>query len=307
MFNVYGHSPGEDSLEEGILVEPGSDEVEFGPAPEFTLIIARQPEITRGLHDTPQKKVITRGDQYMHQIPQSTVIGMRMYRPRSPISAHFFDVGLGAHEPAPYGHDGHESPDEAGTISYAEWKGRGTGTSPESGSWPLPDPAVSVAGALPANRFLRPRSPKDPPAAANLVVQGPDRRQPAREAALRTASGVLSHETAEHVVASDDSQDDADFKPILAGHDDADDMDEDQDSIDEPQVSLPPSRPNPKLTATQRNASTGPSTSGGGRPTAEVNQEIERVGHRIQRKLVDLASKAGLTYETLIRKIGLSH
>lgn len=42
-----------------------------------------------------------------------------------------------------------------------------------------------------------------------------------------------------------------------------------------------------------------------GRPPASVNEEVERVGHRIQAELVELAETLGLSYRTLIRKIGL--
>lgn len=53
-----------------------------------------------------------------------------------------------------------------------------------------------------------------------------------------------------------------------------------------------------------RNAEAGPSSEPHGRPPVDANQEIERVGHRMQAELVELAEKHGLAYTTLLRKIG---
>lgn len=55
-----------------------------------------------------------------------------------------------------------------------------------------------------------------------------------------------------------------------------------------------------------RNAEPGPSGEQRGRPPVEVNVEIETAGHRIQGELVELAEKHGLSYETLLRKVGFA-
>lgn len=59
-----------------------------------------------------------------------------------------------------------------------------------------------------------------------------------------------------------------------------------------------------KAKAPWRNTYPGPSGEAG-RPPASVNEEVERVGHRIQAELVELAETLGLSYRTLLRKIGL--
>lgn len=57
---------------------------------------------------------------------------------------------------------------------------------------------------------------------------------------------------------------------------------------------------------TQRNADSEPSGKSDGRPSVEVNQELERVGHKMQAELVDLSEKFGLSYVTVLRKVGFS-
>lgn len=61
-----------------------------------------------------------------------------------------------------------------------------------------------------------------------------------------------------------------------------------------------------KAKAKEANAEAGPSDTSRGRPTVEANLEIEEVGHRMQGELVALAEKHGMTYDTLLRKIGFS-
>lgn len=45
---------------------------------------------------------------------------------------------------------------------------------------------------------------------------------------------------------------------------------------------------------------------GRGRPNKEVSLEIERVGHKMQAELVALAGKHGLSYATILKKIGFT-
>ncbi|KZP22525.1 hypothetical protein FIBSPDRAFT_890401 [Athelia psychrophila] len=55
--------------------------------------------------------------------------------------------------------------------------------------------------------------------------------------------------------------------------------------------------------APERHARAGPST---GSPSFEVTEELERVGHKMQAEVNDLADKFGLSYETILRKIGFA-
>lgn len=82
----------------------------------------------------------------------------------------------------------------------------------------------------------------------------------------------------------------------------------DEDPHTDPNQALSVSRPDVKgkTKAKSRNASAGPSNPPRGRPTVEANQEIEEVGHRIQSELSALASKLGLSYDTLLRKMGFA-
>ncbi|KZP33631.1 hypothetical protein FIBSPDRAFT_943418 [Athelia psychrophila] len=56
----------------------------------------------------------------------------------------------------------------------------------------------------------------------------------------------------------------------------------------------------------QHNTSAGPSHSSGGCPPVKVNQEIEQVAHRMQAEIVQLSHKVGMSYETLLRKMGFT-
>lgn len=91
----------------------------------------------------------------------------------------------------------------------------------------------------------------------------------------------------------------------LAEHDAGDDL-ADANADDGDNESPLPAPRKDKGKQKQRNASAGPSNSARGRPTIQVNQEIEEVAHRMQGELVVLASKLGLSYETLLRKMGFT-
>lgn len=81
------------------------------------------------------------------------------------------------------------------------------------------------------------------------------------------------------------------------------DSDADDDDCDE---SAKRARRKDKGKRPQRSASAGPSHSSGGRPPVEVNQEIEQFAHRMQAEIVQLSQRVGISYETLLRKMGFS-
>lgn len=281
-----------------------------GDARPSLMYIARGPEPPRAEGDTPPKKCVIRGDTFLDAVRTSTVHGMQVWPRRSPISTHFFDVGLGLHEPVPFGHDGLPRDHLDDYITWEEAQADPTADHPHSppSGQPVPLPADPLAippvpsSPVRRNRFL------DPPPAPLPANAGPPqppsaplRAQPRRGAAPR----AFVHDRQQD--ESDGSAGEDTFVPSPAqAHRDLP-SDEDPGSSTEEEEDDQPARTKTsrKGKAAASNASAGPSGTGG-RPTGHMNEEVEHVGKRIQGELVALAEKVGVTYETLLRKMGLS-
>lgn len=302
-----------------------------GPLRPLTPIRARMPEYGRLMHDTPHRKVIKKGDQFLASYAAYPGRGLEPATPPSPISKHRFDIGFGRHTPA-------QSPVRKGSSWDMEQIHDEEPLAPLDEWW-------QAEKQYPNNRFLKQRASVFPtdstrPAGELEANAAPSRQQPPRVASTQCKKHSelpdedVFEEAVRPIVEESDCSDEEDaFAPQPGdSRDDSDDSDdsdrlsgqaskiqskserqatqlptEDSDESDDPSAKLSKRRLKGKGKAPQRNASAGPSDTYGGRPTTETNQEIERVGHRIQGELVALAEKSGLSYDTLLRKIGLSH
>ncbi|KZP21987.1 hypothetical protein FIBSPDRAFT_953313 [Athelia psychrophila] len=172
---------------------------------------------------------------------------------------------------------------------------------------------------LPRNRFTQLR-PVDCPASAPALVThaGSFRSAPPRAAAARLGGGAFAGAQADSdsppsgdVVPLPDTFDDEEDEDVQADAEAQEDEEAQADSHcdegDDPTSRHPPTRiAKGKGKANAHNASSGPSRPLRGRPTTEDNQEIERVAQEIHGNLVELANKLGLSYDTLVRKMGFS-
>lgn len=311
----------------------------------FTFQVARREDLNRGFHETPPKKLVISGDWFLNREPQYSVIGMQEYSPPSPIGTHLFDVGFSARRqmsPERYtnGWSGQEeelidSADLLQPIVFGREKPPPVDTQPDvtrAASTPPPSPAESnvppvapdpmnpAADAFPPavgdgspsppprNRFIRgvADSRPNPPVPPPQPTARP-RSVPRRAASSRITAGAFAgaQDGSDSPASGDNFVPPA--SPAHSGMSDDDDEHADEPADEDVTAKSLPRKGKGKARAKQRNASAGPSNpAAGGRPTVEVNQEIERVAHRMQVELVDLANKLGLSYETLVRKMGFN-
>lgn len=272
------------------VLPPSSD----GPIP-IKPIQARMREYGRALHDTPHSKSIRPGNSYRNNYTGED-------DPPSPIRASRYDIGLGRHLPPP-------SPVDKG----APWPRHVEGT--DEPPMALINEWYAAGRPNPNNRFMHPRTPPRPgsPTIVDVECHGaeqPARRQPNRAASIQrppldphVAEDIFEESVKPIVEESDVSDDDDGF--VLPPNDPASDND-DSDLSDRPTPEEARARTKAKGKAPQRNASAAGSDSTRGRPTIGANQEIERMGHRIQGELATLAGELGMSYDTVIRKMGFS-
>lgn len=262
-------------------------------------IRARMPEYGRQLHDTPLRRVITKGGQMIGSyisLARQTRAGAS---PPSPIQHSHFDIDIGGHRPPPFPVD----------------KGAPWDQEQETEEEPLAPIKEWYGPRNPNNRFfllpphLRQKNANGPVFESRVDAQ-PLRRQPPRVATTQSQSphplpsGDVFKEAVKPILDESDCSEEADaFVPPEGPNAGDDDGMGDSDPSSPEQTKA---RRKAKGKATQRNVSAGPSESTGGRPTILATQEIEHVGHRIQSDMVALSEKLGLTYDTVMRKAGLS-
>lgn len=245
-----------------------------------------------------------------------------------PIDSAHFDIGFDRHSPPP-------SRVEKGSPWDSERIDEEEPLAPLDQWW-------QAGNRNPHNRFFKPLAP-NPHHESDRHSRDPDpnavpaRRQPSRASTQRKGTdmspgGDVFEEAVKPILDESDLSDEEGAFVPPPDDNDTDDSDhsdrptmqpstlksrgkrkatqlvtEDADDSDEGNAQHSKSKPRGKGKGPQRNASAGPSDFHRGRPTVETNQEIERVGHRIQGELVALAEKVGLSYDTLLRKVGLSH
>lgn len=312
------HSSPEDTVahHDGHTPNAGRHEVdEVQECRPFNLVTARMDENGRGIHETPQRKVIPLGDQFLGDISPQPVVEMADLTPPSPIPSHRFDVGLGHHDPSPFPF----RPDnrEQWAASEVEIPGRQYWRPgvrrPNRFLEPLSLQPQTVDPTAPVDPSQRPDVP--PRRSARSTSRRPSTLEPQHEGdPFETEDGHLPHESDisdEDEFVPDDKHisDAASPSPTVKPKGKAkmpNDEPLSDGSASEPASRSRTARPKAKGKAGSRNASAGPSDALRGRPSTVVNREIERVGHRMQRELVELAEQAGISYDTLLRKVGFS-
>lgn len=258
-----------------------------------------------------------KGDEILDGYTMWPSRGVGRGSPHSPISKNSFGMGFGRHSAPP-------SP----VYKGAPW---------DPDAINEDEPLASLEQGLTATRLARNRffnapvpPPIDDPSLPSAALEAsvpPLRRQPSRVASSHRKAppsppdGDVFEEANKPIIEESDlSDEEGAFAP--PPDDDEQDTDESDDSdspaapskakrkakgkaaVQSNEAEAPSAKSSKgKGKAPQRNASVGPS----GRPTTETNREIERVGQRIQGELAALAEKSGLTYDALLRKIGLSH
>lgn len=267
------------------------------PRHAIKVVVARMPEYGRNYHDTPLRREISNGDQFLDRHTKRSYTDMEHATPPSPIAEGRFDIGLASHAPPPSviekgapwdSAQVHEEEPLAPINSW--WEGQAA----------KKNRFAQQAASIPANSATRALGD-----GACLAVAS--RRQPPRAVSTHRAAtdGPIAGDPFEEgnkpfIPDSDLSDEEGDFVPPAGTE--ADEMDDLQTPSPEP----PPAKSKGKGKARERNASPGPSETTRGRPTIEANKDIEEVGHRIQAELAALADKYGLSYDTVLRKVGLS-
>lgn len=288
-----------DSQQAGDFVDIPLGSVQYGPAPLVTLVSSRMPEIPRSIHDTPPKKVIPRGDHFYHQHRKGTVIGMRDYSPRSPIPNNKYDVGLGQRTPAPMIVGGRPWNNwEDKEVTNEEWARQ---------EQPSPSPVsrrVEVVVEIPISPHRLKRGSDAMPSITENTVAVPDgsgiTSQRSHQSINFTAPASKGHKALNSGEREDDTMQ-SQSTPLPDDGGLLSDDEPEQDGNDDEEDAIAEGKPR------EVQGKAGPSDLPGGRPKAADNEEIERVGHRMQMELVDLSKKLGLKYETLLKKIGFSH
>lgn len=260
-------------------------------------------ESGRGYHDTPHRKIIRRGEHFLSESSRWPRHGMENVSPPSPIINSQFDVGFGRHTPPPH-------PTERGAPWDPDHDDQ------DGPPMALIDEWYHASCRHPANRFLNPQPlPFSQNNATNADAEPGMSSQPARQQPARAVSshrqshdphlaGDVFEEAVKPLVEESDNSDDADaFLPPCGDQEDDESNLNDSDSPSRAQVKA---RRKSKGKAAQRDASTAASDSAGGRPTIKANQEIEATGHRIQSEIAALATNLGLSYDTVMRKMGLT-
>lgn len=183
-----------------------------------------------------------------------------------------YDVGLAAHEPCPDNPDGRPWVQQYDDVSHAEWR----------------------LGRPRANRFMQAPVVKSKQLSTSDAVVV--RVQPPRKSTHNYHAQFDGEDLLEGAISMDDlaSAEDDEFLPSPARRASGK-RDDAEPTSATPRVD--------KGKAPERHARAGPST---GRPSFEVTEELERIGHKMQAEVTDLADKFGLSYETVLRKIGFA-
>lgn len=152
---------------------------------------------------------------------------------------------------------------------------------------------------------------------AGTLASGVPRGQPFGESSSRMLTLPIQpiHQSGGDVSSPGPLHDEGPFMDAIEMSE-FDSQDEDDEFVPAPDIPHPALAPQTPTHSTSgptrgqkgkaplRTANTAPLGVPRGRPPVSVNEEVERVGHRIQAELVDVAETLGLSYRTLLRKIG---
>lgn len=139
---------------------------------------------------------------------------------------------------------------------------------------------------------------------------GPSRTEPRSRSSPRISGALESHDehTLDGAISMDEFESVDDFEPL---HEEDDVQPQRpfthrETGSRESTGSPPPATRAQKGKAPLRNVDTRSLHQPHGRPAVSVNEELERVGHRMQAELVELAKTHDLSYKTLLRKVGFA-
>lgn len=237
-------------------------------------VISRLQEKPRNHHDTPQQKLIIR---------RRPLRGLEMDADDTAV----YDISYGDHAPCPDNPDGRPWVVQFPDISNEQWRPQtGQGDRFTRGFFPnalapfnvRPNaPAFGNAPPSPVPSFRKPSAVRSKPAQRDL------------------------NDLLDGAISMDDhgSHEEDDYIPVAIHKTPG------PSEIDDVQSPAEPTRTD-KGKAPERNAAAGPSGDPRGRPTVGVNEELERIGHRMQGEVADLAEKFSMSYSTVLRKIGFS-
>lgn len=256
----------------------------------FNLVSARMPEGLRGIHDTPHQKHIYRGDTFLQHIEKDAVTGMPHFSIRSPIANDRYDIGLAYRTPQPDDWENHD-------VTHEEW----AASKLQSPSRPKPRQEVVVEIIRHAKDLSQHVvGAVETRSTAPSGLCSSRRRPPFSQALSRLTSAAAQSNGGSDNAGPMHSQLDApgadeEYTPPARDQldDDGSDAAEEEEDPSE-ESSSDESRPAKGKAKAQ------------GRPTTQAAEEIDRVGHRIQAELVALADKLGLSYATLLKKIGFA-
>ncbi|KZP21991.1 hypothetical protein FIBSPDRAFT_953321 [Athelia psychrophila] len=264
------------------------------------------PERSRSQHDTPDKKSIDRGDTFLSHLQADAAAGMPNYIPRSPISNTHYDVGLTSRTPPPPVRGGRPWEDWVDTeVTNEQWALPEQPTPPKA-----PHRHQVIVDIIRPHHFLRPvehgvdtrSSAPSTSTSAPLNSAHPSVRRQVQSTAAK--SSAVYEDTTKDKDGDWQMSDDDEYVPPVASSCNARALAEEEEDVkgdDDEEDDDEPLDQGTGASATSKNKGKGR-----GRPNKEVSLEIEHVGHKMQAELVALAAKHGLSYATILKKIGFT-